>query len=142
MESRRFGLAVAFCCLAIGLSSSSAAYAQSSKRIQRPQMGYNPAQSQMANTLYNRPTVSPYLNLLRQQGVGSPPNYQTLVRPQLDQDRINSAQHRQMRNLQNQLTDLDRTTVEPGETIRATGHRTDFLEFRNYFGSNAAYGQQ
>ena len=46
-----------------------------------------------------RPTVSPYLNLLR-GNAGPVPNYHTLVRPQLQQQAIN--QQQQAINLQQQ----------------------------------------
>ena len=40
----------------------------------------------------NTPTVSPYLNLLRNDNAGGVPNYYSLVRPQLNQLSLNQQQ--------------------------------------------------
>lgn len=85
---------------------------------------------------YNpRPTVSPYLNLL--QGGNNAfnlPQYQTLVRPFLDQQAVNERNQfesqtlrRQVNTLQNQV---NRTTIGAG---RATGHPTRYMNYSHYY---------
>jgi hypothetical protein len=80
------------------------------------------------------PTVSPYLNLLRQ---GNPPylNYYGLVRPE---QRFNTAlgtlQQQSAINTE-QITDLDATLAAP-----VTGHRTYFLNSSRYFLTQGAAG--
>ena len=69
----------------------------------------------MAN-LYNRSTVSPYLNLLRQQGANSTPNYQGIVRPQFEQKRLTNKRTSNLQDLGKQVAaKKDRTNAESGE---------------------------
>ena len=62
-----------------------------------------------------RPTVSPYLNLLRQNNSGVP-NYYTLVRPELQQLQVNQQQQalllKQNSQIQQLQTNLLRTQTE------------------------------
>jgi hypothetical protein len=58
------------------------------------------AQPPFSNTT-SQQTVSPYLNLLNRQGLGLP-NYQTLVRPQLQTDQNFARQQSQIQRLQRQ----------------------------------------
>ena len=56
------------------------------------------------NYLYNRPTVSPYLNLTTQDAnVGGMPNYFTQVRPQLEMRENEMMRQRQTAQMQSQL---------------------------------------
>lgn len=57
------------------------------------------------NYLYNRPTVSPYVNLASRTSSAFP-NYHTLVRPLLDQQEINMQRQRQASQMQQQLNGL------------------------------------
>lgn len=58
------------------------------------------------NFLYNRPTVSPYLNLTsRDSGFGLP-NYYTQVRPRIEQEQENIAAQRRSAAMQQQLNQV------------------------------------
>lgn len=85
---------------------------------------------------YNpRPTVSPYLNLLQSGGGAlNLPQYQTLVRPFLEQQSINErnalnsqAVRRQINSLQSQV---NRNQFAPG---RATGHPTRYMNYSHFY---------
>lgn len=105
----------------------------------RPQAGRDPASQQMANQLYNRNTVSPYLNLLRPQGVNSVPNYQTLVRPQFQQNAINRQRSQQLSGLGQQIAArAERGPADPSQPIRSTGHTSSFLSHGTYFNTYSA----
>lgn len=92
----------------------------------------NPAANLLNQALYNRPTVSPYLNLTRPGG-NITPNYQSLVRPQMDQLRVNRAQRASTANLQRELSNDRHQAVVPGQSIRGTGHVTNFMSYSQYF---------
>src|SRR5262245_2399192 len=78
----------------------------------------------------SRPTVSPYLNLLRRGG--SPAlNYYTLVRPQNQfYQSLNQLQQEVGTNAQG-LSALEQTTT--GRTMSPTGHATGFMTQAAYF---------
>ena len=57
------------------------------------------------NFLYNRPTVSPYLNLTSRNSNGLS-NYHTLVRPQLDQEQVNVQRQQQATRQQQELGEI------------------------------------
>jgi hypothetical protein len=82
------------------------------------------------------PTVSPYLNLFRQDVEGgSDFNYQTLVRPQLQQQQVNQQQQRQVmefnRRLQNMSAQSD-FNPQGSESQYPTGHQTVFRYYGRY----------
>jgi hypothetical protein len=86
------------------------------------------------NTI-NRPTVSPFLNLLTPGGSVST-NYQTLVRPALEQQRINREQEFALNRLQQQFNAALQTSAarpQQGAGIRPTGHQTAFFYFSNFY---------
>jgi len=85
----------------------------------------NNAARRTQNMLYNRPTVSPYLNLLQPQG-GGLPNYQTLVRPQIEQRRQNLDTQRQISQLQSTVAQTSMQDQRGETTFRPTGHPTSF----------------
>jgi hypothetical protein len=69
--------------------------------------------------VYREPTVSPYLNLHRDEENGDgAPNYFAFVRPQLDQIEANRAQQRDIQQLQGQLQS---SATVAGPQYRATG---------------------
>ena len=85
---------------------------------------------------YNpRPTVSPYLNLL--QGGGGAlnlPQYQTLVRPFLEQQSVNDRNtfnnqlmRRDVNSLQGQVS------RQSAAGARATGHPTRYMNYSHYY---------
>lgn len=101
------------------------------------------------DNVLNRPAVSPYLNLLRGDatGINNIPNYQTFVRPVLDQRNINQQQALAVRNLQRQLQQVaaqPRSRVaapSPSGIQRQTGHQSRFLISPYYNNLSHYYGQ-
>lgn len=64
------------------------------------------------NYLYNRPTVSPYLNLTNPQTATGVSNYFTMVRPRLDQQEQEMAQRQQQQQMQQQVSQLQQTVQQ------------------------------
>jgi hypothetical protein len=92
----------------------------------KPFAGYTPA-----------PTVSPYLNLFREDLDGqSDLNYQTLVRPQLQQQATNERLQREALELNSRLQAISaQADFNPGgsKTQPPTGHQTVFMYFGHYY---------
>lgn len=87
-------------------------------------------------TFIRRPTVSPYLNLIQYEQASneSLPVYQNLVRPFVDQRRVNQAQANQVFQLQQQVArNAERTSR--GESLRETGHVTLYQNHSHFFPS-------
>lgn len=87
------------------------------------------------NPYNSRPTVSPYLNLL--QGGGGAlnlPQYQTLVRPFLEQQAINDRNAFNSQTMRQQInslqTQVNRNQFAPG---RATGHPTRYMNYSHFY---------
>lgn len=82
---------------------------------------------------YQRPTVSPYLQLLNNNFIDVP-NYQTLVRPQIEQQQINRQQQAELQNVQRQVSQNAAQAAgavsQPAgpSRIRGTGHQTQYLQ--------------
>ena len=86
--------------------------------------------------LYNRPTVSPYLNLLRfDQRDSGIPNYQTLVRPMLEQRERNRAAQKDISRLQSQVGSLrsDFVRSQQNQAGFRTGHPTRFMTYSHFY---------
>jgi hypothetical protein len=100
-----------------------------------PTMGANPSANVYNKAIYDRPTVSPYLNLLRPQGGVGIPNYQSLVRPEMQQRRTNQLQERQISQLQNKVYQGPSSTTNNGspQEIRTTGHVTRFMNHSSFY---------
>lgn len=85
--------------------------------------------------LYNRPTVSPYLNLLRTDTGAIFPNYHTLVRPRLEERRALAEQSARIQNMSRRLNQVQREVERGrgpnGELI--TGHPTRFGNYSHFF---------
>lgn len=82
--------------------------------------------------LFSRPTVSPYLNLLTPQGQGLP-NYQTLVRPMVEQRQRNLDTARQLTALQTAVVE-NSVRDQRGETMfRPTGHPTGNFYYSHFY---------
>src|SRR5262245_55701792 len=89
---------------------------------------------------YTRPTVSPYLNLLRR---GSPQvlNYYNLVRPQVETTKSINTIQQQLSLDQAALNQLN-SSFEAA-TVRPTGYPTRFMSHTRYFlnaGAGAGIG--
>lgn len=86
------------------------------------------------------PTVSPYMNLFREDISGeSDLNYQTLVRPQLDQQRINARVQRQNMELARRVQSISAQSnygkPQGSESQYPTGHPTAFGYFSHFYPS-------
>jgi hypothetical protein len=87
----------------------------------------------------SRPTISPYLNLLR-RNAGPIPNYYSLVRPQLQQLDTNQRQQAFNSRQQDAVRSLDRQVLRIAESPAApTGTGAVFRNYSNYYPS---LGQQ
>jgi hypothetical protein len=83
----------------------------------------------------NRPTTSPYLNLLnrRNRGGGSAAlNYYRFVRPEQDLRRYSSQVGQQVTGLQQSLTSQG-LLPDGSRPLSGTGHSTSFLNLGGYF---------
>jgi len=85
------------------------------------------------------PTVSPYLNLFREDLSGNGDlNYQTLVRPQLEQQRVNAQVQRQNLEMTRRVQSLSaRSDYNPqgNQNQYPTGHPTVFNYHGRYYPS-------
>ena len=91
----------------------------------------SPAQAQGVR----RPTVSPYLNLLRNDATPAE-NYYNLVRPEFLFRQSLQQQGRQIQKLQRGTTNIpsSQTGVAPGPVaIPVTGHTTYYQTFSHYY---------
>ena len=92
------------------------------------------AQESPYSNIYNRPTVSPYLNLLQPNQFGITP-YHTLVRPQLEAREALQQQGSNIQRLQQQV----RAQPAYGRGARGrvgglqTGHETRFMNYSHYY---------
>jgi hypothetical protein len=84
--------------------------------------------------LASRPTVSPYLNLLRRESEISAPNYQTLVRPALEGRQMAARQQASISQLQSRVTNMQGQMASQGQGTRfATGHPSRFMSYLHYY---------
>lgn len=82
-----------------------------------------------ARSRIQRPTVSPYLNLYRQDSQGLP-TYQTLVRPQVQQQRVNQVQETEITQLRSQLATERASAAQP---LPQTGHVSYFRHYSHFY---------
>ena len=90
------------------------------------------------STISTTPTVSPYLNLFNTSQNGTSAfNYQTLVRPQLQQNAINQAQMRQNLDVDRKVQALAArgaySNPAGSETEYPTGHQTAYMYYGHYY---------
>jgi hypothetical protein len=104
---------------------------------QQAQAQYSNTRNFMQNFYANRPTVSPYLNLVTQQSqTGFTPVYQNMVRPQIEQRETQIRQDAEIVRIQNQLSRVssDVQTIQSGNRGQfATGHPTRFMTYLHYY---------
>lgn len=91
----------------------------------------------------SRPTVSPYLNLFNEGFSDGADNYNTLVRPQINQQRTNNQFRRQNEQLRRQeqavnsrfqaLSARPAFTPTGNQNILTTGHRTFYNNTSHYY---------
>ncbi len=84
------------------------------------------------NTGGRRPSVSPYMNLVNNPQAGAT-NYQSLVRPQLDQSAVNRQQRAAINQLQRQAPGRPQSGAQGNQKLRGTGHHTEFNNTSRYF---------
>lgn len=99
-----------------------------------PRIGGNNSRSFVQKYITSRPTVSPYLNLVRDQSQSfGAPNYQTLVRPALEQRELARAQERQVANLQQQIGTMQGDIRRAQSGVISTGHPTRFMTYLHFY---------
>jgi hypothetical protein len=95
--------------------------------------GHAFGQSPYSN-IYNRPTVSPYLNLLQSNRFGIS-NYQTLVRPMIEQREASIQNQANIQQLQQQFQSGQAAAMRRGSSggARSTGHPSRFFTYLHYY---------
>jgi hypothetical protein len=96
------------------------------------------------SSISTTPTVSPYLNLFNTSGTGTSAfNYQTLVRPQLQQQAINQQQQRQNLDIDRKVQALAARGAyshpEGSDQEAPTGHQTTFMYYGHYYADEGAH---
>jgi len=95
---------------------------------------YQP-QMQGRGRMYS-PTVSPYLNLLRRDGSAAI-NYQTLVRPQMQQIRTNLGNAAAIEGLERSahaMTTRSSARGDASDLVRPTGQSARFFDYGHFYG--------
>lgn len=101
--------------------------------------GFNPignpsTANSLNNYLYNRPTVSPYLNLTRTDTGNFMPNYHTLVRPQVDQRNAQAAQSAHLESLNRRVQKIQQEQMQMmREQKLMTGHPVRFNSYLHFY---------
>jgi hypothetical protein len=100
------------------------------------------AKSRPFDTQSRRPSVSPYMNLINNQ-TGTATNYQSLVRPQLDQQNFNSQSASAIKNLQASkgakstsskgAGGPSNSTAEGNVKLRPTGHVSSRENYSHFY---------
>lgn len=84
----------------------------------------------------NGPTVSPYLNLLQNNSIlGPPTNYQSLVRPLVDQNSAIQRQGASLSRLQQQVNSGGGGGAGNSGSRAGTGHASRFMNYSHYYPS-------
>jgi hypothetical protein len=88
--------------------------------------------------VFREPTVSPYLNLYRdEENAESAPNYFAFVRPQFEQLEANRMQAREIRQLRGQLQGVSSTVAGPSYQaagIPGTGSAARYMDTAQFYG--------
>ncbi len=90
------------------------------------------------NTVVNQPTVSPYMNLYRDQTAVDIPNYHMFVLPQQQQSENNAQQQRMMNRMQQrvqQATYAAPMTTSPAPTNSPYSRSARYGDTRHYYPS-------
>ena len=95
--------------------------------------GQNRPQRPFDDAAPRRPSVSPYMNLVNNP-LGAATNYQSLVRPQIEQNNFNSRQSSAIAQLQRQAAPIrTRSSAQGNQQLRSTGHRTLVNDKSRYY---------
>ena len=110
------------------------ALAQTSHRPPRQSSRYTPS----------KPTVSPYMNLFRNDNNNNNiPNYQTLVRPQLQQQAVNQQVARSLDRQRTAVQSLQQDALHQRQpAIRSTGTGATTNNYSHYFPAPQAKGRR
>jgi hypothetical protein len=96
------------------------------------------APSKPFETIHHEPTISPYLNLYRNEDNNEgAPNYHTFVRPYQEQIETNRVQQREIQRLRGQLQGISSTIATPqyGEAaLPVTGTRSRYMDTAQFYG--------
>lgn len=99
--------------------------------------GFTSRYSSRFGTRQNRPTTSPYLNLLGGgRGGRTAFNYYQRIRPEQEFRRNDAIFSLSLGNVQQELRSFKRQLQSSRSGLSSTGHRTSFLNLGSYFGSN------
>lgn len=80
-----------------------------------------------------RPAVSPYLQLLRPEAL-EVPNYQTLVRPQIEMREAEARNQMAIQQLQQEVaTSFPSMRTGGSMMVRPTGHTSQFLNYLHFY---------
>jgi hypothetical protein len=92
------------------------------------------AVAQAPSNIYSRPTVSPYLNLLNTDRFGVS-NYQTLVRPLIEQREAAQQNQANIQQLQQQFQTAQMSAARRGSSggPRSTGHPSRYFTYLHYY---------
>lgn len=97
--------------------------------------GNNPAASVSYQAVFDRPTVSPYLNLTSSFGSNSGLNYFTLVQPALRNRAVQQSTGQQIRSLQREVSTSARGRLQQQGRLAPTGVGARFRYYGNYYPS-------
>ena len=96
--------------------------------------GSTSAQNQQFNNYARKPSVSPYMNLIN-NNTGIATNYQSLVRPQLDQRGFNQQSSSAIKQLQKSAAGPSKSGAEGNKKLRSTGHIASTENYSHFYPS-------
>jgi len=86
------------------------------------------------NFLYNRPTISPYLNLTRTDTGFLTTNYHAIVRPELERRQQQAFQTAHLQSLNRRVEQIQNEKVRnQRDRELTTGHQTRFFSYLHYY---------
>jgi hypothetical protein len=83
---------------------------------------------------FRRPTTSPYLNLLDNNGRGIGFNYYRRVKPEIEFREAYERQYQSIRKLDRRLEQQELRLQSLNSQLGTTGHTTSFMSYGSYFG--------
>ena len=124
------------------IQASTAAYSTASVQLARPSLAAAPMhavpQTKPFQTIHQRPTISPYLQLHREELEDTLPNYFAFVRPQIQQQELIRQQQLELQNIHQRLqrtatqAPVSGPSADPSATQPQSFHAR-FLNTGNYF---------
>ena len=119
-------------------ANAGAPYMRQSVRGSSGSLGLSPPRAgKPFSGISSSPTVSPYLNLFRESLDGNDDlNYNTLVRPQLEQQRMNEQFQRQNLDISRRVQAIAAQAdynPQGSKSQYPTGHQTTFMYYGHYY---------